>query len=329
MKISALDPARVDEVVAVLQAAHAHDLPDDPAFAPRYEGLRILHPTPDEPTSHWVAEDRGRVVGHAQLTTPELDNTGSAMIEVTVHPDARRRGVGRSLWHHLTDLALADERKHVYFEARMGAAGEAFAHAVNAELGIHSARRRLVVDAAVRDLAAALESEAERYAARSGAGYRVHSFVGATPDQFVEGLAYLNGRMSTDAPLDDLTWEPEVYTVERLRGREAAADKQGLVIYTTVAVDAQGTVAGFTNIGMAPEEPTHGWQWNTIVDPDHRGHRLGTWIKATNLLQLLGHRPHVRTLLTWNAVSNGPMIAVNEAMGFRLWDHWGEWQARL
>lgn len=329
MRISALDPARVAEVVAVLHAAHAHDLPDDPAFAPHYEGLRILHPTPDEPTTHWVAEDRGRFVGRAQLTTPELDNTGSAMIEVTVHPDARRRGVGRSLWNHVTELALADERKHAYFEARMDGPGEAFARSVNAELGIYSARRRLVVDASVRDLAAALESEAQQYAARSGAGYRVHSFVGATPDRFVEALAYLNGRMSTDAPLDDLTWEPEVYTVERLRGREAAADKQGLVIYTTVAVDAHGAVAGFTNIGMAPEQPTHGWQWNTIVDPDHRGHRLGTWIKATNLRQLLGHRKELRTLLTWNAVSNDPMIAVNEAMGFRLWDHWGEWQARL
>lgn len=329
MQISALDPARLDEVVAVLQAAHAHDLPADPAFAPRYEGLRILHPTPDEPTTHWVAVDGGRIVGHAQLTTPELDNTGSAMLEVTVHPDARRRGTGRLLWDHVTELAIGDGRKHIYFEARMGGPGEAFAHAVNAELGIYSARRRLAVDASVRELAVALESEAERYAARSGAGYRVHSFVGAAPEEFIGGLAYLNGRMSTDAPLDDLTWEPEVYTVQRLRGREAAADKQGLVIYTTVAVDAQGTVAGFTNIGMAPEEPTHGWQWNTIVDPDHRGHRLGTWIKATNLLQLLGHRPQLRTLLTWNAVSNDPMITVNEAMGFRLWDHWGEWQARL
>ena len=329
MQVHKLDPARIEEVVSVLQAAHGHDLPEDPAFAPRHEGLRILHPTPDEPTSHWVAVDGGRVVGHAQLTTPELDNTGGAMVELTVHPDARRRGVGRLLWDHVTGLALSGGRKQIYFEARMESAGEHFARAVGAELGIYSARRRLLVDDSVRHLAATLQMQAREHAARASAGYEVHSFVGATPEEFVDGVAYLTGRMSTDAPLDDLVWEPEVYTVERVRGREAAADKQGLVIYTTVAVDSTGAVAGFTNIGTTPENPTHGWQWNTIVDPEHRGHRLGTWIKATNLLQLLEFRPQLRTLLTWNAVSNDPMIAVNEAMGFRLWDHWGEWQARL
>jgi GNAT superfamily N-acetyltransferase len=329
VQISALDPARLDEVVAVLQAAHAHDLPDDPAFAPRYEGLRILHPTPDEPTTHWVVADGGRIVGHAQVTTPELDNTGSAMVEVTVHPDARRRGTGRLLWRHVTDLAVGDGRKHIYFEARMGSAGEHFARAVHAELAIASARRRLLVDEAVRGLAVTLGQAAQEHAARAGAGYRVHSFVGATPEEFAEGVAYLNGRMSTDAPLDDLEWEPEVYTVERIRGREAAAEQQGLTIHTSVVVDAAGSVAGFTTIGTVPEDPTHGWQWNTIVDPGHRGHRLGTWIKTANFLALLQARPQLRTLLTWNAISNDPMIAVNEAMGFRLWDHWGEWQARL
>ncbi len=161
------------------------------------------------------------------------------------------------------------------------------------------------------------------------AGYHVHTFVGATPDRFAAGLAYLYGRMSTDAPLEDLEWEPEVYDVERLRGRETACEAQSLEIYTTVAVDGAGTVVGFTHIGMAPEDPATAHQWNTIVDPGHRGHRLGTWIKAVNLRHLLAHRPEVRTMFTWNAASNEHMISVNEALGFRLFDHWGEWQARL
>ncbi|GAA0625239.1 GNAT family N-acetyltransferase [Sporichthya brevicatena] len=325
MDIEQLDPARIDEVVAVLAAAHAHDLPDDPPFAPGYEGRRILHPTPDEPTTHWVAVDGGRVVGLVQLTTPELDNTSTGLVELTVHPEFRRRGVGRLLWNHVADRALASERKLLIFEARLGSAGEEFARSLDAELGTRDARRRLVVDDTVRARAAGLESTARAH----GTGYTVHSFVGAVPEQFAEGLAYLNGRMSTDAPLENLEWEPEVYDVERLRGREAAAAKQGLEVHTTVAVDAEGTVAAFTHLALTPETSEHGWQWNTIVDPDHRGHRLGTWVKVANLAHLLRHRPTVRTLLTWNAVSNSPMIAVNEAMGFRLWDHWGEWQVRL
>lgn len=326
MHVELLDPARVDEVVAVLHAAQDHDRPDDPAFAPGYEGRRILHPTPDEPTTHWVALERGSVLGHAQLTLPNLDNPTNALAEVTVRPGARRRGTGRMLWDHIAYLARADDRKLVFFEAREDSAGEKFAHSIDAELGIFSARRRLVVDDAVRSTATELAVTARV----AGAGYRVHTFVGAVPEQFIDGAAYLNGRMSTDAPLENLELEPEVYDAGRLRGREEAADRQGLVVYTALAVQsATGAVAGLTNIGVAPEDRTHGWQWNTIVDPDHRGHRLGTWIKVANLLAILDAQPELRTVLTWNAVSNDPMIAVNEAMGFRLWDHWGEWQARL
>ncbi|WP_019877908.1 GNAT family N-acetyltransferase [Sporichthya polymorpha] len=327
MHIERLDPARVDDVVAVLAAAHAHDLPDDPPFAPGYEGRRILHPTPDEPTTHWVAVDgpSGRIVGLVQLTTPELDNTSTGIVDLTVHPEFRRRGVGRLLWDSVADLALASERKLLIFEARMDSVGEAFARSLGAELGLYDARRRLLVDKDVRARAVDLETSSRPHAT----GYAVHSFVGAAPERFAAGLAYLNGRMSTDAPMENLQWEPEVYDVERLRGREEAAQQQGLEVYTTVAVDEEGTVAAFTHIGLAPEIPEHGWQWNTIVDPDHRGHRLGTWVKVANLAHLLRRRPEVRTLLTWNAASNTHMIAVNEAMGFRLWDHWGEWQVRL
>ena len=40
-------------------------------------------------------------------------------------------------------------------------------------------------------------------------------------------------------------------------------------------------------------------------------------MKAENLARLGERAPHIRRLLTWNADENGPMIAVNEAFGFR------------
>jgi hypothetical protein len=36
--------------------------------------------------------------------------------------------------------------------------------------------------------------------------------------------------------------------------------------------------------------------------------------------------PAVRVVTTWNAESNGPMIAVNEAMGYRPVEVTQEWQ---
>ncbi len=230
------------------------------------------------------------------------------------------------MWAFLTDQALGLGRKLVFFETAMGGVGEAFARSIDGELGLLDARRRLVVDEATLALAAQLGADARTHAG----GYELVSYVGATPERWLDGVAYLNGRMSTDAPLDDLDWKPEAYDAARIRMREEAAALQQLTLFSTLAVhSATGTVAGFTHIGMAVDDRTNANQWNTIVDPEHRGHRLGMLIKVANLVQALRHEPDLGAVWTWNAVSNDPMIAVNEAMGFRFFDHWAEWQARL
>jgi GNAT superfamily N-acetyltransferase len=321
-----MDPARVDEVVAVLHEAHSSDLPNDPPYTPAFETLRLLNTYPDEPGTHWVVVEDGRILGHAELTLPHLDNRTNAIVDLVVHPAARRRGAGRLLWDHVADLARTDDRKLVFFEAKMGSPGDAFARSIEAELGIYSARRRLVVDDAVRALAVELEASSRQ----AGSGYEVVTFAGRTPEEFLAGSAYMWGRMSTDVPLDNLELQPESYDAERLRSREEIGELRGALMYTALAVESStGAVVGLTNVAMTREDPTHAWQWNTIVDPDHRGHRLGTWIKVANLAFVLANEPALRTVITWNAVSNEHMIAVNESMGFRLLDHWGEWQARL
>ncbi|MGQ0630746.1 MAG: GNAT family N-acetyltransferase [Sporichthyaceae bacterium] len=329
MHIEQLDPTDVARVSAVLdlwRTAHAVDRPRDPAFSPTLEGGRITHPLPDEPTSYHLAYDGDRLVGVADIELPVLDNTGSGWTQIQVHPDARGRGVGALLWEHVAAYFREADRKLVVFECAMDSPGEAFARSRGAELGILSARRRLVIDDAVRALADELAAVSRGHAD----GYEVHTLVGRTPEHWIDGMAYLHGRMSTDAPLDDLEWEPENYDADRLRAREAVLEPWGLRQYTAIAVHTHTeAVVGFTTIGTSADDRTGGYQHNTIVDPDHRGHRLGTLLKVENLRNALTHEPELAMLLTWNAVSNAPMIAVNEAMGFRLWDHWAEWQIRL
>jgi GNAT superfamily N-acetyltransferase len=329
MRVEPLDPADVDHVrgvVALWRAAHEADLPRDPMFCPTWERGRIDHPVPSEAVEHLCALDGDRVAGVVELSLPLLDNLGTAFVDVTVDPAGRRRGVGRALYAAAAERADAQGRKLAMFMARMDAPGEVFARALGAELGLLNARRRLVVDAA----AVVLADELTARAAPHADGYAVRTYTGDVPDAYVGDLAYLTGRMSTDAPMDDLALEPEAYDVERVRAQEKAFNARGRRMYTAVAVHGgSGRVVGYTTAAVTAEDPTHAWQWDTIVDPDHRGHRLGTLIKTANLRFLLEHEPRLATILTWNAVSNGPMIAVNEAMGFRLWDHWGEWQVAL
>lgn len=52
-------------------------------------------------------------------------------------------------------------------------------------------------------------------------------------------------------------------------------------------------------------------------------------IKVSNLLHALEHQPATENVLTWNALSNTNMNAINSALGFVPLDHWWEWQLRL
>jgi hypothetical protein len=68
-----------------------------------------------------------------------------------------------------------------------------------------------------------------------------------------------------------------------------------------------------------------GFQWDTLVMAEHRGHRLGLLIKAANLRALRRELPDVSWLCTWNAESNEPMLRVNRALGFHPVGRTTEW----
>ncbi len=80
---------------------------------------------------------------------------------------------------------------------------------------------------------------------------------------------------------------------------------------------------------MEKSHTTHAWQNITLVDPDHRGHRLGLIIKIENLRYALAHEPELARVDTWNAAVNDHMISINEAIGYRPVDAWVNWQREL
>jgi GNAT superfamily N-acetyltransferase len=76
-------------------------------------------------------------------------------------------------------------------------------------------------------------------------------------------------------------------------------------------------IAAWTALYVSPGEPTQAWPDSTIVDPDHRGHRLGLLIELQNLYRAREREPDLRRIDTWNATENQHMIEINEAIGLR------------
>jgi GNAT superfamily N-acetyltransferase len=81
--------------------------------------------------------------------------------------------------------------------------------------------------------------------------------------------------------------------------------------------DATGELVGFTEVGWNAAQPETVFQWATAVRPDHRGHALGKWLKATMLDRILRDRSGVVDVRTGNADSNDAMLGINHGLGFR------------
>ncbi|MGR6322429.1 GNAT family N-acetyltransferase [Micromonospora soli] len=332
-----LDPAdqtAVDEAYRIGAAVEAADLPDFPPYCRRrFEGM-VRHPMPGI-AAHWaLARLDGEPAGWLRLFLPQLDNTENASAELRVHPEYRRRGVGRALHEHGLRVLREAGRKRVVASVadnlpgapERESPGPAFAAAVGAHPALADVRSRLDVTARDQRRLDALLADARAAAA----GYRIVRWRQHTPEEYVADVAYLEGRMVTDAPTGDLQWEQEQIDADRIRGTERALDARGVRHYSVGAVhEASGRLVAWSMLSLAANTTWHAWQQSTIVDPEHRGHRLGRLAKIENLEHVLAYEPGLRAIDTYNAADNAHMIAINEQLGFRPVDGSTDWQLTL
>ena len=108
-----------------------------------------------------------------------------------------------------------------------------------------------------------------------------------------------------------------------------AASRPSRRFYRPGRHDATGHLVAWTAIVFDAGLREQALQQITIVDPAHRGHRLGLLVKIDSLWHTLEHEPAFRVLDTWNAAENSYMIAINEKLGFRAVDGWVECQQHL
>ncbi|WP_406601139.1 GNAT family N-acetyltransferase [Micromonospora yasonensis] len=337
ISVTPLDPndqPTLDAVYRIAVAAQSADEPDLPPPCRRRFEAPLWHPMPGIDTRWSVARLDGVPVGWLRLYLHTLDNTENASVELVVDPAYRRRGVGRALHEHgrtvlrehggkrmvgstVTPLPGAENRE---------LPGAAFAAAVGARPALADVRRRLDVTTLDRPRLASLLADARAAAA----GYRTVRWGDHVPEEHVADVAHLEGRLLLDAPLGELAWEQEKMDAERIRGVERALDARGVRRYNAGAVhEASGRLVAWSQLSLEASSVQHAWQQITIVDPAHRGHRLGLLCKAENLEHTLSHEPGLRVIDTYNAAENTHMIAINEQLGFRPAAGSTDWQLTI
>jgi GNAT superfamily N-acetyltransferase len=325
------DPAAFREAYDLLRAAYLHD---DPQFPfPQHDELVAVarNAQTARRNEFWLLRADGRPVGCCRAMLPTLDNVELAEIDLGVAPEHQGQGHGRALFGLVVDELRRLGRHQVVVgigEPPDGTTSRSVRFAAAAGLRRSLAEARRTLD--LTSLDTARLDGLRKEAADAAEGYELLGWTGSCPDELVDGYARLVARMSTDAPMGDLDIEPEVWDGARIREREALFRAQGRTQIATVARRvSDGELAGFTDLGVTVHDPENAFQWDTLVRREDRGHRLGLLVKLANLDRLLAEAPQVRRVHTWNADSNTWMVAINEAMGFRVARHEAVWRLDL
>ena len=140
-------------------------------------------------------------------------------------------------------------------------------------------------------------------------------------------VAALQSRLMLDAPTGDLAIEQALYDADRVRGQEATELGRGHRSYSTAGRhDATGQIVARTKLSFETGDDAHARQRVTIVEPAHRGRRLGLIVKSANHAYTRTREPALRVMDAYNAEENTHMRAVNARLGFQPVDSWPVFQ---
>lgn len=324
------DPEAVQELTRILTEAESFEnaYPTPHTLEEKREDLRNRDPSSSSEAYLGYVDARAVVCGSFEL--PVTDNTEKAWCAVHVTPSERRQGYGSRMSEFLISSARDRGRTTLMasvaypFDADESHPDRRFV-AKNGFLFSQADVHRVLQLPADIALLDRLRSEAETH----HRDYTFGDFVGLPDEGILEDYCVLLNNILVDAPSGKLEFEEGSDTPAAIAARVASLADAGRTMYTNIAFNGDGIPVAHSQLVVPAHDADNVFQWDTLVRRDHRGHRLGTATKVRNLRGVQALHPDRTTLHTWNAESNRPMIAVNEAMGFVPVRYEGEYYRNL
>jgi len=324
-QVSADDGETLDRCTELVHAVYAHDAPWFHPWTKKDYRIVARQGMDGEPPAIFAGEVDGQVVAHCDAWMSERDNLHLAWLKLVVHPEHRRQGLGTQLLEHVMADVKARGRTSVGGDGWDSDAANGFAarHGFEAK-GLGVCRRQHLADDDGMVLKSVLAEAAE-----AAAAYELVKVCTRTPEDLIDKVVEMVAAIN-DQPKDDLDIEDEVFTAERVWGYERTQEERKHRLYRLMARHTEtGELAGNTVVVVKSEFPTRAYQHDTSVVRAHRGHRLGALLKASMVEWLAEEEPQIETIETWNAESNDHMIAINQALGYRVMGRAVEFQRTL
>lgn len=316
MRISPFDavtaaPDEAAAYAALVASSRADATPDGLRQPEAYVLNRLRHRGTDDVTHVLTAGDAGAV----EVSWREApDNRDRAFVTVDVPRERHSDDVVHALLRAAAEVAGASGRTILQVDAPVDSPLDGWLRGLGLVPGSveqHNVTRVRSLDRA--DIAALAGDVPD--------GYELVTFDRSCPDDLLEACARLANTMNT-APRDDLTMEDWTFSPDTIRRWEDTLIRRGQTRWTAIARSVStGELAGYNEVVVRPDFPAAVENEDTAVAIPHRGHGLGLWVKAINVLRVIDETDAV-CIETWNAASNDHMLRVNRRLGFvceHLW----------
>jgi GNAT superfamily N-acetyltransferase len=317
LRVQPDDLHQVTGVAGILEAARPVDDPE--AYPTVVEELasEMRYGWDLQPDQHFLYLPPGADAPVATLAIdlPTRDNRQLFWLRLLVHPDHRRQGHGTAVMNEVLRMVEEAGRSILWVETVEDDQGaRKFVERFGFSYASHDARRRQRLADVDPQVLNRLWAEAENAAV----DYRLERLLPPVPEPTLQEMIEVTAAIN-DAPMGELTFEDEVFDLQRMRDIEAAREGRGDQSYRVIARHREtGEVGGHTNVVISPHRRTLGFQADTAVARSHRGHRLGLLTKIDMMRWLAEAEPQLEVIETWNNADNGFMVRVNEALGYRL-----------
>lgn len=285
------------------------------------EAVRAAQPASESDHRHYLVLDGDRPVATGRFSRQPVDTPATTVLQVTVLPEERHRGIGRALHEAMlvdarevgcTEVIVTTEQRGAGDAPRDPARDAACARAAG-----YAPYQELVCSVLPIPLPRAFHEARERQERDGTPGYAVQTHVGVPPREWLDDLATLRERLSTDAPPGDRPAVAERWHAARVAQDYARWVDAGETIVLAVARDeASGRLVGYTDTSWMPSMPHVAHQGGTLVHADHRGHGLGRALKVAAISEIVARCPQAQLQRTTNAAENAPMRRTNAELGY-------------
>lgn len=311
-----LEDMTEEELEPIIALANSIGAERDPRYAPMsVDEFRQFSSFPGQVRTRYAARERDRgLVATAQLSFADDGSNPHLMrVDISVATTHRRRGIATALLELAARFATKTGRSTIagfIFSTVPAAAGFVEATGGRKTLDHHMNVLRM------SDLDRSLLEQWDSEGPDRAPGYSVRLIEGAYPDELLEGMTHLYHVLERDMPTPD-GHEPRVYTPELVAGYLGNFLSTGDVLTAVAIDDASGNPVGLSQLFRRTTDPQTWQVTTTMVDPAHRGHALGKWVKAAVTLAGDEQWPGGEYQETGNAQTNEAMLGINKAMGFK------------